>query len=130
MYQIECPHQLIGRNFSETHLIQTVIIRFIANCKRSIVSQHEVRSRQSDHTHRQRQNADKGLELVLEKITNGNLEVVREEDPVDPPPDPSTREGSMMYWVMIVMLHICDKLRTLPLTCPRGAMGIAPLTRY
>ena len=87
----------IGRNFSETHLIQTVIIWFIANCRRSIVSQHEVRSRQSDHTHRQRQNADKGLELVFHEIAVGNLEVVGEKDPADPPPYPSTREGSMMY---------------------------------
>ena len=77
----------IGRNFSETHLIQAVVIRFVANCRRSIVFQHEVRSRQSDHTHRQRQNADKGLELVLEKITNGNFEVVGEVDP----PQPSLR---------------------------------------
>ena len=95
---------LIGRNFSETHLIQTVVIRFIANCKRSIVSQHEVRSRQSDHTHRQRHYADKGLELVFQQIAVGNLEVVGEEDPADPtdpPPYPSTREGSMMYWVIV-----------------------------
>ena len=103
----------IGRNFSETHLIQTVIIRFVTNCRRSIVSQHEVRSRQSDHTHGQRQNADKGLELVLEKVAEGNLEVVGEKDPADPPPYPSTREGSMMYLV-IVVLHICVKLRTHP----------------
>ena len=92
---------LIGRNFSETHLIQTVIIRFIANCRRSIVSQHEVRSRQSDHTHRQRYYADEGLELVLEKIAKGNLEVVGK---VDPPPTPPCMEGSMMYCVMIIFL--------------------------
>ena len=90
--------KFIGRNFSETHLIQTVVIRFIANCWWSIVSQHEVRSRQSDHTHRQCRNTDKGLELVFEKIAKGNLEVVGEKDP--------------------------------PPTCPRVAMGIAPLTRF
>ena len=89
--------KFIGRNFSETHLIQTVIIWFIANCKRSIVSQHEMRSRQCDHTHRQRQNADKGLKLVLEKITVGNLEVVGKVDP----PQPSLEGGGRNNRVIV-----------------------------
>ena len=65
------------------------------------MAQHKVHSRQRDHTHRQRHYADKGLELVFHEIAVGNLEVVGEEDPADPPPYPSTREGSMMYLVIV-----------------------------
>ncbi|MEE0118277.1 MAG: hypothetical protein U0I09_01625 [Bacteroidaceae bacterium] len=70
-------HLLFSSTSDETHFIQAVVIRFVTNSRRSIMAQHKVRSRQCDHTHRQRHYADKGLELVFHEIAVGNLEVVK-----------------------------------------------------
>ena len=57
----------------EVRHIATVVILFLTDGRRSHVLQHKVCSRQSDHTHRQRRNTDEGLELVLEKIAEGDF---------------------------------------------------------
>ena len=89
------------RFVGEVRHIATIVILLLTDGRRPHVLQHKVCSRQCYHTHRQRRNADKGLELVFEKIAKGNLEVVGK---VDPPPTPPSMEGSMMYWVMIIFL--------------------------